>query len=55
MCILFVYIIYTLLKVVSNYGECFVHVSDGLPKKSDSGVGGLFFGICLTLQSTSIV
>ena len=36
--------------------ECYVHVSDGFPKKSLDGVGGMssiqiFLGICLTLQS----
>ena len=41
MCILFVYNIYIIKSCWLLWFEYFVHVSDGFPKKMDSGVGEL--------------
>ena len=37
--------IYTLLNVVSHYGSCSVHVSDGFPTKKWIGGGGGGVGV----------
>ena len=49
----YVWVLYTLLKVVSCYGVCSVHVSDGLPTQLSRalfGIGGGWMGSVSSIQ-----